>query len=84
MYYVKSLKVCNRVLAPTCCLDSRLQLVLLEWALAQSHRDRRRGRNLAVLRLHHGATIQSAVNQLFGDMIIFSLVLSKKCNFLYV
>ena len=55
----------------------------------------RGGRKLAVLRLHHGATLQSAVeatvdllckivcfNQLFGDVIIFSIVLSEKGNFL--
>ena len=48
----------------------------------------RGGQKLAVLRLHHGATLQSAVeatvdlhcktvcfNQLFGDVIIFSIVL---------
>jgi hypothetical protein len=48
------------------------------------------GWKLAVLRLHHGATLQSAVqatvdllckmvcfNQLFGDMIIFSIVILK-------
>ena len=47
----------------------------------------RGGRKLAVLRLHHGATLQSAVeatvdlhcktvcfNQLFGDVNIFSIV----------
>ena len=57
----------------------------------------RGGRKLAVLRLHHVATLQSAVeatvdlhcktvcfNQLFGDVIIFSIVLSKKVNFLNV
>ena len=51
----------------------------------------RRGWKLAVLRLHHGATLQSAVEavvdllcpngvfyQLFGDVNIFSIVLSKK------
>ena len=50
-------------------------------------------RKLAVLQLHHGATLQSAVeatvdlhckivcfNQLFGDVVIFSIVLSKKDN----
>ena len=54
----------------------------------------RGGQKLAVLRLHHGATLQSAVeatvdfhrktvclNQLFGDVNIFSIVLSKKDNF---
>ena len=54
-------------------------------------------RKLAVLRLHHGAPLQSAVeatvdlhcklvcfNQLFGDMIIFIIVLSKKDNFFNV
>jgi hypothetical protein len=53
----------------------------------------RGGRKLAVLRLHHGATLQSAVeatvdlhcktvsfNQLFGDVNIFSTVLSKYYN----
>lgn len=57
----------------------------------------RGGRKLAVLRLHHGATLQSAVeatvdlhcktvcfNQLFGDVNIFSIVLSKRDNFLNV
>ena len=57
----------------------------------------RGGRKLAVLRLHHGATLQSAVeatvdlhcktvcfNQLFGDVNIFSIVLSKKDNFFNV
>ena len=51
----------------------------------------RGGRRLAVLRLHHGATLQSAIDatvdlhcktvcfhQLFGDVNIFSIVLSKK------
>ena len=51
----------------------------------------RGGRKLAVLWLHNGATLQSAVeatvdtlckrvcfNQLFGDVITFSIVLSKK------
>ena len=54
----------------------------------------RREQKLAVLWLHHGATIPSAVeapidlhcktvyfNQLFDDGSIFSLVLSKKDNF---
>ena len=49
----------------------------------------RGGRKLAVFRLHHGATLQSVVqatvdlhcktvffNQLYGDGIIFSIVLS--------
>ena len=57
----------------------------------------RGGLKLAVLRLHHGATLQSAVeatgdllckivcfNQLFGDVIVFSIVLSKNTNFLNV
>ena len=57
----------------------------------------RGGRKLTVLRLHHGATLQSAVevmvdlhcktvcfNQLFGDMNVFSIVLSKKANFFHV
>ena len=57
----------------------------------------RGGRKLAVLRLHHGATLQSAAeatvnlnyktvcfNQLFGDVNIFSIVLSKKDNFFNV
>ena len=56
----------------------------------------RRGRKLVVLRLHHGATPQTAVeatvdlhckqcfNQLFGDVNIFSVVLSKKVNFFNV
>ena len=57
----------------------------------------RGGWKLAVLRLHHGATLQSAAeaycrtsmqtmcfNQLFGDVNIFSIVLSKKDNFLNV
>jgi hypothetical protein len=52
----------------------------------------RGGRKLAVLRLPHGATIQSVVkvtvdlrcktvcfNQLFGDVNLFSIVLSKRC-----
>ena len=52
---------------------------------------------LAVLRLHHGATLQSAVeatvdlycktvcfNQLFGDLNIFSIVLTKKDIIFYV
>ena len=50
----------------------------------------RGGRKLVVLRLHHGATLQSAVevtvdlcrivcfNQLFGDMNIFSIVNLKR------
>jgi hypothetical protein len=55
------------------------------------------GRKLAVLRLHHGATLQSAVeatvdlhcktvccNQLFGDVNIFSVVLSKNYYFFNV
>ena len=54
----------------------------------------RGGRKLAVLWLHHGPTLQSAVeatvdfcvtvcfNQLFGDVIIFSIVVSKKVTFL--
>ena len=54
----------------------------------------RGGRKLSVLRLHHGATLQSAVeatvdllckipcfNQLFGDVIMFSIVLSKNDPF---
>ena len=54
----------------------------------------RGGRKLAVLRLHHGATLQSAVeatvdlhcktvcfNQLFGDVNILDIVLSKNDNF---
>ena len=53
-----------------------------------------REQKLAVLRLHHGATLQSAVeatvdlhckivlfNQLFGDVIIFSIVVSKRNTF---
>ena len=57
----------------------------------------RGGRKLAVLRQHHGATLQSAAeatvdllciivcfNKLFGDVNIFSIVLSKKDNFLSV
>jgi hypothetical protein len=57
----------------------------------------RGGQKLAVLQLHHGATLQSAVeatidlhcktvcfNQLFGDVNIFSIVLSKKENFFNV
>ena len=56
-----------------------------------------RGWKLAVLWLHHGATLQSTIeatvdlhcktvcfNQLFGDMNIFSIVLSKKDNFVNV
>jgi hypothetical protein len=52
------------------------------------------GWKLAVLQLHHGATLQSAAeatgdlhcktvcfNQLFGDVNIFTIVLSKKDNF---
>jgi hypothetical protein len=48
------------------------------------------GRKLALLRLYHGATLQRVVearldllckivcfNQLFGDVIVFSIVLSK-------
>ena len=51
----------------------------------------RGGQKLAVLQLYHGATLQSAVeatvdlhckivcfNQLFGNVIIFSIVLSPK------
>jgi hypothetical protein len=51
----------------------------------------RGGQKLAVLRLHHNATLQSAIeatvdlickivcfNQVFGDLIIFSIVWSKK------
>ena len=54
----------------------------------------RGGRKLVVLRLHHGTTLQCAVeatvdlcqigcfSKLFGDgVIIFSIVLSKKDNF---
>ena len=57
----------------------------------------RGGRKLAVLRLRHAATLQSAVeatvdrhcktvcfNQLFGDVKIFCIVLSKNYNFLNV
>jgi hypothetical protein len=57
----------------------------------------RGGRKLAVLQLHHGATLQSAVEAtvelffktvclklLFGDVNIFSIVLSEKDNFLNV
>ena len=53
-----------------------------------------RGWKLDILRLHHGATLQSAVeatvdlhsktvcfNQLYGDVNIFSIVLSKNNNF---
>ena len=53
----------------------------------------RGGWKLYVLRLHHGATLQSAVeatidlhcktvcfNELFGDVNIFSIVLSKRIN----
>jgi hypothetical protein len=56
-----------------------------------------RRRKLAVLQLHHGATLQSAVeasvdlldkivcfSQLFVDVIIFSIVFSKNYNFLNV
>jgi hypothetical protein len=56
---------------------------------------RRGGRKLAVLRLHHGATLQSAVeatvdlhcktvcfNHLYVDVNIFSIVLSKTDHFL--
>ena len=55
------------------------------------------GGKLAVFWLHHGATLQSAVeatedihcktmcfNQLFGDINIFSIVLSKKDHFFNV
>jgi hypothetical protein len=54
----------------------------------------RGGWKLAVLRLHHGATVQSArgcrrpslqnsvFNTFFGDVNIFSIVLSKNDNFL--
>ena len=54
-------------------------------------------RKLAVLRIHKGATLQNAVvatvdlhcktlyfNKLFGDMNMFSIILSKKDNFLNV
>ena len=54
----------------------------------------RGGQKLVVLRLPHGATLQSAVeatvdlhcktgcfNKLFGDVNIFSIVSSKKDNF---
>ena len=54
----------------------------------------RGGRKLAVLRLHHGATLHSAVeatvdllckivcfNQIFVDVIIFGIVLSKIITF---
>ena len=57
----------------------------------------RGGQKLSVLRLHRGATLQSAVeatvdlhcktvciNKLFSDVNIFSIVLSKKENFLNV
>ena len=55
----------------------------------------RGGQKLVVLRLHHGTTLQSAVeatvdhckvcfNQLFGDVNIFSIVLSKMDTFIYV
>ena len=54
----------------------------------------RGGRKLAALQLHHGATLQSAdvdllckivcFNKLFGDVIIFCIVLSKKDNSLNV
>jgi hypothetical protein len=57
----------------------------------------RGGRKLAVLRLHRGATPQSAVeatvdlhcktvclNQLYGDVIIVIIVLSKNYHFLNV
>ena len=57
----------------------------------------REGQKLAVLCLHHGAATQSAVeatvdlhcktvcfNQLFGDVNIFSIVLSRKDNFFNV
>jgi hypothetical protein len=55
----------------------------------------RGGRKLAVLRLHHGGTLQSSVeatvdlckivcfNEWFGDVIIFSIVLSKKDNLMF-
>ena len=55
------------------------------------------GQKLAVLRLHHGATLQSAVeanvellckmvcfNLLFDDVIIFSIILFKNYKFLNV
>ena len=55
------------------------------------------GRKLAVLRLHHGANPESAVeatvdlhcetvcfNQLFGDVNIFSLVLSEKFSIVFI
>jgi hypothetical protein len=55
------------------------------------------GRKLAILRLHHGATLQSAVeatvdlhcktvcfNQIFGDVNIFSIFLSKNVSFFNV
>ena len=54
-------------------------------------------RKLAVLQLHHGASLQSIVeatvdlhcetvcfNQLSGDVNVFSIVLAKKENFLNV
>ena len=57
----------------------------------------RGGQKLAVLRIHHCATLQSAVqvivglhcktvsfNQLFGDVNIFSIVLSKYYDFFSV
>ena len=45
----------------------------------------RGGRKLAILRLQNGAILQSAVEaQLFGDVIIFGIVLSKKDHFLNV
>jgi hypothetical protein len=57
----------------------------------------REGWTLTVLWLHHGATLQSAVgatvvlycntvcfNKLFGEVNIFSIVLSKKDSFLNV
>ena len=54
----------------------------------------RGGQKLAVLRLHHGATLQSAIeaivdlinyktvcfNKLFGDVNIFTIVSSEKDN----
>jgi hypothetical protein len=56
----------------------------------------RGGRKLYVLRLHHGATLQNAVeatvdfhcktvcfNQLFGDMNIFSIVLMLMFHYFY-
>ena len=54
----------------------------------------RRGQKLAVLRLHHGVTLQSAAeatvdfhcktvcfNQFFVDLNIFNIVLSENYNF---